>query len=35
MAIAYALLNQTAAGTIALVDMNEERLIGEAKDLQQ
>ncbi|KAL7572552.1 hypothetical protein ACA910_000373 [Epithemia clementina (nom. ined.)] len=35
MAIAYAILNQTTAGTIALVDMNEAKLIGEAKDLQQ
>ena len=35
MAIGYAILNQTTAGTIALIDMNEERLLGEAKDLQQ
>ena len=35
MAIAYAMLNQTTAGTIALVDVAAERLIGEAKDLQQ
>lgn len=35
MATAYAILNQTAAGTIALVDMNEEKLEGEAKDLRQ
>jgi hypothetical protein len=35
MAIAYALVNQTAARTVALVDMNELRLEGEAQDLQQ
>ena len=35
MAIGYAILNQTTAGTIALVDMNEDKLMGEAKDLQQ
>lgn len=35
MAIAYSLLNQTVAGTIALVDMNREKLEGEAKDLEQ
>jgi len=35
MAIGYAILNQTICGTIALIDMNEEKLIGEAKDLQQ
>mmetsp|Transcript_6118 Transcript_6118/g.7916 ORF Transcript_6118/g.7916 Transcript_6118/m.7916 type:complete len:440 (+) Transcript_6118:176-1495(+) len=35
LAIGYALLNQTAAGTIALIDMNEQKLLGEAKDLQQ
>jgi TM2 domain-containing membrane protein YozV len=35
MAIAYSLLNQTTAGTIALVDMNREKLEGEAKDLEQ
>jgi malate/lactate dehydrogenase len=34
-AFAFAMLNQTAAGTIALIDMDEEKLIGEAKDLQQ
>ena len=35
MAIAYAMLNQVTAGTIALVDMNKEKLEGEAKDLEQ
>jgi len=35
MATAYAMLNQTTAGTIALVDMNAEKLEGEAKDLRQ
>ena len=35
MAIAYAMLNQVTAGTIALVDMNKEKLKGEAKDLEQ
>jgi len=35
MAIAYAMLNQTTAGTIALVDMQADKLSGEAKDLQQ
>jgi L-lactate dehydrogenase len=35
MAIAYAILNQTIAGTIALVDMAGDKLSGEAKDLQQ
>jgi len=34
MAIAYAILNQEIAGCIALVDMNEEKLDGEARDLQ-
>jgi malate/lactate dehydrogenase len=29
------MLNQVIAGTIALVDMNKEKLEGEAKDLQQ
>jgi L-lactate dehydrogenase len=35
MGIAFAILNQTAAGSIALIDMNEDKLIGEAKDLEQ
>jgi hypothetical protein len=35
MATAYAFLNQGTAGTIALVDMNREKLEGEAKDLEQ
>ncbi|CAJ1960090.1 unnamed protein product [Cylindrotheca closterium] len=35
MAIAYSVLNQQSAGTIALVDMNREKLEGEAKDLEQ
>lgn len=35
MAIAYSMLNQVTAGTIALVDMNKEKLFGEAKDLEQ
>ena len=35
MAIAYSILNQQSAGTIALVDMNRGRLEGEAKDLEQ
>jgi L-lactate dehydrogenase len=35
MGIAFALLNQTAAGTIALVDMNASKLEAEAKDLEQ
>lgn len=35
MAIAYSMLNQVTAGTIALVDMNKAKLEGEAKDLEQ
>lgn len=35
MAIAYSMLNQVTAGTIALVDMNKDKLEGEAKDLEQ
>lgn len=35
MAIAYSVLNQQSAGTLALVDMNREKLEGEAKDLEQ
>ena len=35
MAIAFAMLNQVIAGTIALVDVNKEKLEGEAKDLEQ
>jgi len=35
MAIAYAILNQEIAGTMALIDMDAEKLDGEAKDLQQ
>jgi L-lactate dehydrogenase len=35
MAIAYSMLNQVIAGTIALVDMNRDKLEGEAKDLEQ
>jgi lactate/malate dehydrogenase, NAD binding domain len=35
MAIAYALAIQAEAQTVALVDMNKNRLAGEAKDLQQ
>jgi hypothetical protein len=35
MAIAYAMLNQVTAGTIALVDTNKEKLQGEAMDLEQ
>lgn len=35
MAIAYSILNQMSAGTIALVDKNTEKLVGEAKDLEQ
>eukprot|EP00980_Cylindrotheca_fusiformis_P013562 scaffold3463_cov96-Cylindrotheca_fusiformis.AAC.2 len=35
MAIAYSMLNQSVAGTIALVDMNRDKLEGEAKDLEQ
>jgi hypothetical protein len=35
MAIAYAILNQMSAGTISLVDMNADKLQGEAKDLEQ
>ena len=35
MAIAYSILNQMSAGTIALVDQNAEKLLGEAKDLEQ
>lgn len=35
MAIAYAMLNQVTAGTIALIDRDAEKLEGEAKDLQQ
>jgi hypothetical protein len=31
----YAILNQVTAGTIALVDMNADKLDGEAKDLAQ
>jgi hypothetical protein len=34
MATAYAFLNQAIAGTIALIDMNREKLLGEAKDLE-
>jgi L-lactate dehydrogenase len=33
MGIAFAMLNQTTAGTIALVNMNADRLEGEAKDM--
>jgi hypothetical protein len=35
MATAYAFLNQGLAGAISLIDMNREKLEGEAKDLQQ
>ena len=35
MAIAYAMLNETIAGTIALVDMDAAKLQGEGKDLEQ
>ena len=35
MAIAYAILNQETAGVISLVDMNGEKLEGEARDLRQ
>lgn len=35
MAIAFSLLNQAVAGSIALVDMNRGKLEGEAKDLEQ
>lgn len=35
MAIAYSILNQEIAGSIALVDIDAEKLDGEAKDLQQ
>jgi L-lactate dehydrogenase len=35
MAIAYAMLNQTTAGTIALIDQAGDKLSGEAKDLEQ
>lgn len=35
MAIAYAMLNQATAGTIALVDIDKGKLYGEAKDLEQ
>ncbi|KAL3922310.1 MAG: hypothetical protein SGILL_002274 [Bacillariaceae sp.] len=35
MATAYAFLNQGLAGTISLIDMNREKLEGEAKDLEQ
>jgi L-lactate dehydrogenase len=35
MAIAYSILNQEIAGCIALVDIDEEKLEGEAKDLRQ
>jgi malate/lactate dehydrogenase len=35
MGIAYAMFNQVSAGTIALVDMNKNKLEGEAKDLKQ
>jgi len=35
MAIAYSMLNQVTAGTIALVDVNKGKLEGEAKDLEQ
>ena len=35
MAIAYSMLNQEIAGTIALVDVAGEKLDGEAKDLRQ
>jgi len=35
LAIAYSLINQGISSTLALVDLNEEKLIGEAKDLQQ
>eukprot|EP00538_Stauroneis_constricta_P009085 CAMPEP_0119551590 /NCGR_PEP_ID=MMETSP1352-20130426/4801_1 /TAXON_ID=265584 /ORGANISM="Stauroneis constricta, Strain CCMP1120" /LENGTH=385 /DNA_ID=CAMNT_0007597673 /DNA_START=266 /DNA_END=1423 /DNA_ORIENTATION=+ len=35
MGIAFAMLNQTVAGTIALVDRNKSKLDGEARDLEQ
>ena len=35
MAIAFAILNQEIAGSIALVDINEEKIDGEVKDLRQ
>jgi hypothetical protein len=35
MAIAYSILNQEIAGSIALVDIDAEKLDGEAKDLRQ
>jgi L-lactate dehydrogenase len=35
MAIAYAMLNQTAAGSIALLDQDGDKLSGEARDLEQ
>lgn len=35
MAIAFAILNQDIAGSIALVDINEDKLDGEMKDLRQ
>jgi hypothetical protein len=35
MAIAFSMLNQVVAGTIALVDINRDKLEAEAKDLEQ
>jgi hypothetical protein len=35
MAIAFAIINQEIAGSIALVDINEDKLDGEVKDLRQ
>jgi threonine dehydrogenase-like Zn-dependent dehydrogenase len=35
MAIAFAILNQEIAGSIALVDINEDKIDGEVKDLRQ
>jgi len=35
LAIAYSLINQGTSSKLALVDVNEEKLIGEAKDLRQ
>jgi L-lactate dehydrogenase len=35
MAIAFAIINQEIAGSIALVDINEDKLDGEVRDLRQ
>ena len=35
LAIAYSLLNRNAIGALALCDIDEEKLLGEAMDLRQ